>query len=480
MRARVRDLAVGIVAAAVTMTATPGVVAANRPVAPVAPDHVATATAVRPNDPGYPAQWGVTMTRVNEAWAATRGAARVTVAVLDTGVNRLPDLAARMLPGHDFVNNDNDPTDDNGHGTMAASVIAATGNNGTGVAGVCWYCTILPVKVLGKDGNGSYSKIAEGIRYAADRGATVLSLSLGGNDDSELLRDAVAYAAAKGTLVVAAAGNHGSSKPHYPAAVPSVLSVGGVTPTGARYSWSNYGSWVDIVAPGCNRAQGVNGAVSDYCGTSSATPFVAGVAGLIASTELQPSAAVIRSALVGGAVNGRVDALGALSALPIAGDTAAPAVAFGTAPALARGLVTVTAAAADQRGVARVQLYAAGKLIGTDTAAPYAFRLQTAPRTGVLSLELRAYDRAGNVSVLRRAVRADNTPPAVRVFPHGRLVTARATDASGVARLELLVNGRVTVRFAGYLRQFTVPATARTVLVRAVDKAGNFRVVAAR
>jgi subtilisin family serine protease len=533
MRAHVRNLALGLLAGAVAMTPAPAraaektatlVVGLRQEAAPVAalgridavrtgaltdavavdvparrlaratrtlladpnvayvePDHVATAAAVRPTDPGYAAQWGIPMTRVNEAWSATRGGARVTIAVVDTGVSRLPDLAARLLPGHDFVNGDDDATDDNGHGTMAAGVIAATGNNGLGVAGICWYCKILPVKVLGRDGSGNYSHIAEGIRFAADRGATVINVSLGGNDDSRLLRDAVAYAVGKGSLVVAAAGNQGSPQPHYPAAIPAVVAVGGVTSTGARYSWSNYGSnWVDIVAPGCNRAQALNGVVADYCGTSSATPFVAGVAGLVASTDLRPSAAMIRSALLGGAVRGRVDALGALGTLPIAGDTVRPAVAFAATPSLARGVVTVTGAAADQRGVARVQLYAGGRLVGTDSVVPYSFRWQSAPRTGVLPLELRAYDRAGNVAVVRRTVRADNLAPVLRLVGRGRFVTARATDASGVARLELLVNGRVTVRFAGYLRQFRVPAGARTVQVRAYDRAGNVRVAAAR
>jgi subtilisin family serine protease len=449
-------------------------------VAYVEPDHIAHAAVIRPADPGYAGQWGIGLTRVNQAWSATRGAARVTVAVVDTGVSRLPDLAARMLAGHDFANADENATDDNGHGTMAASVIAATGGNRTGIAGICWYCTILPVKVLGRDGSGSYSHIAEGIRYAADRGATVISVSLGGSEDSRLLRDAVAYAVARGALVVAAAGNQGSAEPHYPAAIASVVAVGGVAPTGARYPWSNYGRWVDLVAPGCNPAQDLSGAVAEFCGTSSATPFVAGVAGLFASTEPAPGAAAVRSALLGGAVRGRVDALGGLAALPVAGDTTRPALVFGATPKLARGPVTITAAAADQRGVARVRLYAAGRLIGTDTVPPYAFRWQSAPRTGALPLELRAYDRAGNVAVLRRYVRADNTPPAVRVDRRGRYVTARATDASGVARVELLVNDRVIARHAGYLRQFRMPATTRTVLVRAYDKAGNARVVVAR
>ncbi|WP_433374560.1 S8 family serine peptidase [Actinoplanes sp. CA-142083] len=437
----------------------------------------AHADAIRPDDPGYASQWGIVRTHVNDAWSAGRGNARVTIAIVDTGVTRLPDLAPRMLTGHDFVNNDDNPADDNGHGTMAAGVAAASGYNKTGVAGVCWYCRILPVKVLDAKGNGGYDKIAEGIRYAADQGATVISLSLGGADDSELLRDAVTYADAKGSLVVAAAGNQGSSQPHYPAAIPSVLAVGGVDEQDHRYSWSNYGTgWVDVTAPGCNAAQQPDGKIGQYCGTSSATPFVAGVAGLLASTDPQPSAAVIRKALTGG----RVDALRSLAALPYTGDKTKPAVAFGATPARARGVVAVTAAASDQHGVQRVQLYAGGKLIGTDTSAPYAFRWNSAPTTGNVPLDLRAYDRAGNMTLVRRYVRTDNTLPALKIYPRAASVTARATDASGIARLELVVNGKVTSRYAGYLRWFGIPKKAKTVVVRAYDKAGNVRAVTVR
>jgi subtilisin family serine protease len=442
-----------------------------------APAHAA----IRATDPAYATQWGIQNSRVNEAWSAVKGSPRVTIAILDTGVSKLPDFGDRLLPGHDFVNNDDDASDDNGHGTMAAGVAAASGNNRLGVAGVCWFCRILPVKVLGANGSGGYDKWADGIRYAADRGATVISASFGGDADFGPLRDAVNYATAKGSLVIAAAGNKGTATPHYPAAIPAALAVGAVDEKGARYSWSNYGSsWVDITAPGCNPAQERNGAIGQYCGTSSATPFVSGVAGLLAATDPAPSAATIRSALLTGARNGQVDALGALSALPALGDTTAPAVAFGALPARPRAVVTVGAAAADQHGVSRVALYAAGRLVAEDRVAPYALRWSSYPANGLVQLELRAYDRAGNMSVVRRSVRVDNAAPAVTLYRQGRNVTARATDASGVARLELVVNGKVTARFAGYLHQFPVPAAARTVQIRAVDNAGNVRVSAVR
>jgi thermitase len=362
----------------------------------------ATTDAIRPDDPGYARQWGLVKTRVNEAWSAGRGNGRVVIAVVDTGVSKVSDLAGRILPGHDFVNNDDNPADDNGHGTMAAGVIAAAGYDGKGVAGVCWACKILPVKVLDAKGGGGYDKIAAGIRYAADRGATIISLSLGGSDDSVLLRDAVAYAASKGSLVVGAAGNRGSNRPHYPAAIPSVVAVGGLTETDTRYAWSNYGSWVDVAAPGCNAAQTVVGDISDYCGTSSATPFVAGVAGLLASTDPAPTAAQIRAALIASKVrpSGRIDALAAMTALPYAGDVTRPAIVLGAVSA-----TRITAAAADQHGVAKVQLYVSGRLIATDTTAPYAFSWRPVSRTAAVPVELRAYDRAGNVTSVRRSVR---------------------------------------------------------------------------
>jgi thermitase len=379
--------------------------AADPNVAYVEPDHVAHAEALTPDDPGFPGEWGVVRTRVNQAWSATRGSSRVVIAVVDTGVTASADLAGRVLPGHDFVNGDDDARDDNGHGTMAAEVIAAAGYNRTGIAGICWACRILPVKVLGRDGSGSYSTIAEGIRYAADQGATVINLSLGGSDDSQLLRDAVAYASGHGSLVVAAAGNDGSAAPHYPAAVPAALAVGGVTSTDTRYSWSNYGSWVDVTAPGCNPSQALNGTIMQYCGTSSATPFIAGVAGLLASTDPAPSAGTIRAALIASRVTpaGRVDARNALDALPYAGDTTKPTVVFAATPKAVRGVVTVSAAASDQHGVARVQLYAAGRLVGTDTTAPYSLSWK-ATGSGLVPLQLRAYDRAGNVAVTARGV----------------------------------------------------------------------------
>jgi subtilisin family serine protease len=483
---------------------------ADPAVAYVEPDHVARAAAVTPNDPAYRSQWGITRARVDLAWSTTRGAAGVTVAVLDTGVRPLTDLAPRLLTGYDFVNSDTDANDDNGHGTMTAGVLAATGGNGVGIAGVCWSCTILPVKVLGANGSGSYTDIARGIRYAADRGADIINMSLGGSADSRLLTDAVAYATAKGALVIAAAGNDGSTARHYPAAIPSVLAVGASTSGDARYSWSNHGSaWVDLAAPGCNPAQDLTGAVGSFCGTSSATPFAAGVAALLASQNPAPDAAAIRRALTssatriaGGwvdAASGRVDAAAALglwrTSVAVRADTAPPVAAFRypATSALVRGVVPINGLASDDGRVTRVDLAAGGRLVGTDTTAPYAFRWNTRGYRGPVTMTLRAQDDAGRVTLVRRIVRVDNDAPAVAVQgrAHGArgvrrtlYVTARAADASGISRMDLVVDGRVTQRHAGGLRQFPVQTwlhgRAMTVQVRAYDSAGNMRATPAR
>jgi subtilisin family serine protease len=476
-------------------------------VAYVERDRVARIAAVTPNDPAFGDQWGIARARVHTAWDTTRGAGGIVVAVVDTGVRKLPDFAARVLPGHDFVNDDSNADDDQGHGTMTAGVIAAGGDNGVGIAGICWRCKILPVKVLGADGAGAYSDVAEGVRWAADKGADIINLSLGGSADSQLLRDTVAYATGKGALVIAAAGNNGSSKPHYPAAIPAVLAVGAATSSETRYSWSNYGSgWVDLAAPGCNPAQARNGVVGQFCGTSSATPFVSGVAALLASTSPTPTAATMRTALTSSAhglsgtwvpaSSGRVDAAAALAALPAPDDTVDPVTSFaspgGSAPV--RDTVTVVARASDDIGIAKVQLLADGRVVGTDRVAPYSFGWRTSGRGAAVTLGLRTHDRGGNVATATRRVTVDNWGPSVRLTsgPAGgtrhvrktKYVTAVAADRNGVSRLELLVDGKVTHRYAGRSHRFPVATRQHgdvmTVQVRAYDKAGNVRYAPAR
>jgi subtilisin family serine protease len=283
-----------------------------------------------PNDPLWADQWGLALVGAPAAWDMTRGSANVVVALLDTGVDAAhPELAGAFVSGYDVWNGDADPADDNGHGTSAAGVLAARGDNRQGVAGMCWSCSVMAVKVLGADGSGTMGSVAAGIVWAADHGAHVISLSLGGTTSTRTLEDAVAYAVAKGVVLVAAAGNSNSTTAFYPAAYPKVLSVAATTSSDTRYSWSNYGSWVDLAAPGCNAAPALAGGYQGFCGTSSATPLVAGLAALALSAKPAAKAADVERALtetavpLGGVVaHGRIDAPRALAAVGAARSSA--------------------------------------------------------------------------------------------------------------------------------------------------------------
>jgi len=168
------------------------------------------AVGVVPNDPVYPNQWGPKKIGMEDAWAVTTGADSAVIAVVDTGVDpSYPDLAAKVLPGLDFVDNDANAFDEHPdrHGSFVALVAAAMGNDATGMAGHCWQCKILPVRVLDENGLGDTGRLAAGIAWAADHGADVINLSLAGPASSSTLENAVAYAQARGVAVVAAAGD---------------------------------------------------------------------------------------------------------------------------------------------------------------------------------------------------------------------------------------------------------------------------------
>jgi subtilisin family serine protease len=260
--------------------------------------------------------WQASELGLAAAWQVTQGNPAVVVAIVDTGVEAdHPALRGRVLPGWDFVHGQAGAVDDNGHGTALAGIVAQT----------CPRCTILPVKALDGNETGDWSTIATGIRWAADQGAQVINVSIGAPHAPGFVADAVAYAIASGAIVVAAAGNDGLDEPFYPALYPGVVSVAGVQSDLSRYSWSNFGSWITIAAPGCAATAWLGGgAISAFCGTSTAAPFVAGVAGLARSfrptlTDAEFAAALCASARPlpdpATAAHGEVDANGLLLAL---------------------------------------------------------------------------------------------------------------------------------------------------------------------
>lgn len=276
-----------------------------------------------PNDPLFNLQWNLQNSstgsiNVAPAWQTTAGSGTV-VAVLDTGVafeNRsdatgtyyvAPDLAGtRFVAGYDFINNDRFANDDHSHGTHVAGTIAQSTNNGLGVAGIAYEASVMPVKVLGRDGSGSHTAIAQGIRWAADNGAHVINLSLGSSSGSTTLRDALAYAYGKGVTIVAAAGNNGQNAVSFPAAYDDFVIAVSATRFDERLApYSNFGSSIDIAAPGGDLTVDQNGdRYADgilqntfnpstkntgdfgyyfFQGTSMAAPHVSGVAALVIS-----------------------------------------------------------------------------------------------------------------------------------------------------------------------------------------------------
>jgi subtilisin family serine protease len=287
-------------------------------------DEVMHVMRTSPNDAFYSYQWGIRRALFPTASGRAHSARPVVVAVVDTGVDASqPDLAGAVLPGVNLVNGDASSADDNGHGTSVAGVIAALANNGVGGSGVCGSCSILPIKAMGADGKGDLATVATAIVRATDMGARVIDLSLGGPAGMDALKQAVDYANSKGVLVVAAAGNSGHGVPFYPAGYANVLSVGASDKLDHLYPWSEHGSWVRVTAPGCNVVPQLHGGYGNFCGTSSATPLAAGLAGLMLArsphaTNTQIIAAMQKTArrIKTGVRFGRINATAALRALP--------------------------------------------------------------------------------------------------------------------------------------------------------------------
>jgi subtilisin family serine protease len=328
------------VASAVSeLAARPGVVAAQ-------PNFVYHAQAL-PSDPLFVLLWGLNNTGqavgssagaadadidAPEAWDLTTGSSSVRVGVVDTGVEYdNPDLAGNITQlGFDFYSNDNDPRDENGHGTHVAGTIGAR-NNGFGVVGVNWQVDVMPIRVLGPTGSGTTAMIANGFTYAAQNGARVVNASLGGSSYDPILEAAVANA--PGTLFVVAAGNGGRDRvgddndafggPVYPCNLPAtnLVCVAATDPTDSLATFSNYGTTsVDLAAPGVEvTSTYVGGIYTDLSGTSMATPHVAGVAALMLARNPAATVAQLRAALLGSVdvlptLGGRVATAGRVNA----------------------------------------------------------------------------------------------------------------------------------------------------------------------
>lgn len=292
----------------------------------------------QPNDPLWSRQWSFRMIGAPEAWADADGSG-VTVAVIDTGVaferykkfRKVEDLdEERFVEGYNFLTDTPHANDDHGHGTHVAGTIAQATFNARGVAGVAYNAKIMPLKVLSRRGFGTAGDIADAIRFAADEGAQVMNLSLGGGPRSRVLESAVAYARGKGVLVVCAAGNGGRARVEYPAAYRGAFAVSSVGPTKNLAFYSSYGPEVAVAGPGGDKNIGgdeggilQNTIVADrpdqtgiylsYQGTSMAAPHVAGVAALVISagvTDVSRVEAILRETAEDLGKSGRDDRFG--------------------------------------------------------------------------------------------------------------------------------------------------------------------------
>jgi len=254
-----------------------------------------------PTDPGWGSWWGATQVGLDEAWNTTLGTPTVDIAIIDTGVNIVTELAGRIRPGM-AIYPGSSPTVDlhpQQHGTKTAMVSAGAVNNGTGASGACPQCDIIPINVFRpNETTAKLSDVGNGIMWAVDNGAEIINISLAGDSPSVAVTDSVNYATANGVVVVAAAGNVGTTTPQYPAATPDVVSVGALGQDNLLASYSNRGSTVEVAAAGTNVVAGSSfGSFTNYSGTSSASPLVAGIIGLYLSLVFDPGVATVRANL---------------------------------------------------------------------------------------------------------------------------------------------------------------------------------------
>ena len=450
-----------------------------------------------PNDPRYgPYQWNLHSSaeggiNMEPAWAINMGGSQeVVLAVLDTGIAYEDNPASNptycrsrdfdgtsFAPGYDFINNDSHPNDDNGHGTHVASTIAETTNNGKDFAGIAPRTTLMPVKILGSDGSGAISTIADGIYFAVDHGADIITMSFGTSAPRfflTALENAVTYAHSNGVLLVAASGNAGADNPMYPAGYNEVIAVGATTNSGGLASYSNRGN--EICAPGGDYYNPVyqydfTFDSNWYCvfsiqgayGTSMATPHVSGVAALVLAEDPSLTNEEIRQILrdtaddigVSACGSGFLNAHAALQSVANEDDPPTVTITEPTDQSTVSGDVTIRADASDDNGVTQVEFFAEGTSLGVDLDGSNGWSAvwhTTADDNGSHVITARATDTGGYIGEdsIRVTVNipTEDTAPTVEITAPGDLSTvsgdvtirADASDDVGVDYVTFFVD----------------------------------------
>jgi thermitase len=462
---------------------------------------------ITPNDPGYPSQWHLPNISAPQAWDISIGSNALVIAVIDTGCDpNHPDLSASYVPGWNFVDGNSNWSDVEGHGTEVAGSAAAFGNNGTGVVGVSWNARIMPLRVADANGYAYFSTIATALNYAADNGAKIANISFDSIPGSSSVQNAAQYMWNKGGLTVVAAGNSGID-PGFSASTYMIV-VSATNKSNAKTSWSNYGRFVTVSAPGESIYTTTRGGgYRSVSGTSFSAPIVCGSLAVIWASNRYLSNAQVRDILISSAADlgtagfdtyygyGKVNPYhGALLAQQTSVDTTAPTV-YITSPAAGAtvsGTQSVSIQASDNVGVTRVELFVDGALTATLTSAPYTYNWNTmSVPNGARTLTAKAYDQAGNVGnaspvsvTVSNAL--DTTAPTVAITSPangarvGRsvTVTVASSDNVGVTKVELFHNGKLAASSTSANPSFNFntnkwPAGSNTLQAFAYDARGN-------
>jgi thermitase len=470
------------------------------------------------NDPMAGSQWHLPKIGANSAWDISQGSG-VTIAILDSGIDtNHPDLVGHIVAGYNFVDGNSNVEDVHSHGTKTAGAAAASLNNGVGVASVAGQVKIMPIRVANSSLYATWSAIASGITYAADRGARIASVSFNGAAGSSAVLNAASYMKSKGGLVFVSAGNS-NVDPGY-ANTSSVVIVAATNSSDTKASFSNFGDHVHLSAPGEAIYTTTWGqSYTSISGTSFSAPITAGVAALVMSANPSLTSTQVENILFSTAVDlgstgrdiyfgyGRVDAAAAVAAAKSAGGTVVttdtqPPTASISAPlgaATVSGLTPVNVSVSDNVGVTKAELLLNGAVVASDTNSPFAFSWDsTKVANGMASLSVRAYDAAGNVgqsatvsvNVANSVVATTDTVAPVVTFANpadgskvsGNVsVSVNGSDNSGVSGLKmtLFINGKQVASSSGSSQikygwnTRKIAAGSYTLRVDATDAAGN-------